>query len=128
MLTSINFTRCHGRGFTLLEIMVALAILSTALAALLGSVSASLDNSAYLRDKTLAHWVAMNILTETRLAATKPRVGTREGMTPMGVHEWFWRLQIETTPDPDLQRLHIEVYPHRDAANALHILSAFSTQ
>jgi general secretion pathway protein I len=116
----------QARGFTLLEILVALAVLSTALAALLGSVSASLDNSAYLRDKTFAHWVAMNTLAELRLHNPWPDLGQREASTRMGGREWFSRIHVEASPDPDLRRVQIAVYRQRDAAEPLHILSAFS--
>ncbi len=57
------------RGFTLLEVLVALAVLAIAMAALIKTGGENTRSAAYLRDKTLAQWVAMNVIAEQRLKA-----------------------------------------------------------
>ena len=56
-----------ARGFTLLEVLIALAIVAMSVGALLGTVTSSASNIIYLKDKTLAEWVALNRLTEVRI-------------------------------------------------------------
>lgn len=84
------------RGFTLLEVLVAVAVLGVALAALIKVGSQHADNSAYLRDRTHAHWVAMNVMAGLRGGLSEPAVGTRQGGLFMADREWFWRTRIQS--------------------------------
>lgn len=97
------------RGFTLLEVLVALAVLAAALGALIAGIGQSADNAVRLRDKTFAQWVAMNKIVEARLEPGLPRVGTRKGNTLLANREWHWTLKVSNTPDRDLRRLEVEV-------------------
>ena len=65
----------RARGFTLLEVLIALAIVAMSVGALLGTVTSSASNVIYLKDKTLAEWVALNRLTEIRIAQADARHG-----------------------------------------------------
>lgn len=99
--------RC--RGFTLLEVMVAMAVLGLAMLALIetgGNSAASLDR---LRDKTLAQWVAMNVLAESQLEQEAAKPGTRNGTASMAARDWYWSVVSKTTPDADVLRLEVEV-------------------
>ncbi|RMH22514.1 MAG: type II secretion system protein GspI, partial [Gammaproteobacteria bacterium] len=96
-------------GFTLLEILVALAILSIAMGAILNSIQVSTRSAIHLMDKTLAHWVAMNTLTELQTASSWPGIGTRKERTEMANTTWFWEADIEGTEDPNIRRLKIRV-------------------
>src|ERR1044071_3540973 len=64
----------HG-GFTLVEVLAALVIVSLGLLGVIQAVSQTASSGAYLRDKTIAHWVAMNRLTEVRLEPQQPGIG-----------------------------------------------------
>ena len=68
-----DLPRSAQRGFTLIEVLAALVIVSLGMLGVIQAVSQTASNSVYLRDKTLAHWIAMNRLTEGRLAQTAPR-------------------------------------------------------
>ncbi len=67
--------RQSQRGFTLIEVLVALAIVAIGMAALLSALSSSADSASYLRDKTFAEWVALNRIEEVRLASAMPQEG-----------------------------------------------------
>jgi general secretion pathway protein I len=97
------------RGFTLLEVLVALAVLAIAMAALIKGGADNARGAAYLRDKTLAQWVAMNVVAEQRLAAGWPATGTRRGQEEMAGHEWYWELTVAETFDEDIRRLEVAV-------------------
>ncbi len=96
-------------GFTLLEVLVALAVLAAALGALIGGIGQSADYASQLRDKTFAQWVALNKITEIQLEGGLPRVGTRKGTTLLADREWHWTLKISGTPDKDLMRMDVDV-------------------
>ncbi len=101
------------RGFTLLEVLVALAVLAVGLAALVQAGGAGARNAAYLKEKTLAHWVAMNKAAEYQLAGQWPGVGRRSGTVVMAGREWRWQVEVKATPDGDVRRLEVSVYPDR---------------
>jgi general secretion pathway protein I len=109
--------RNHG-GFTLLEVMVALAVLAIALAALIKGVSANSANAAYLRDKSFAHWVGMNVVAEQQLAGEWKEKGVKRGEEEMGNHTWYWSAKVSETFDEDVRRLDVEVRANeeRDAS------------
>ncbi len=112
-------------GFTLLEVMVALLVLSIALAALVQSSSTTAANAAYLRDKTFAHWVALNRATENRLAHPWPPLGSKEGVEEMAGREWSWRVKVEKTEDDYVRKMTIEVRLEKDAGTPMSTLTAF---
>jgi general secretion pathway protein I len=64
-------SRKSDAGFTLVEVLVALVVVAIGLAALMISVSGTARTSGYLRDKTLAQWIALNRITEVRLTVNK---------------------------------------------------------
>jgi len=97
------------RGFTLLEVLVALAVVAIALTAAVTAAGQDARNVALLRDRTLAHWVAMDRIAEAQLSDDWPAVGKREGDTVMAEQEWHWTLAVSATDDDDVRRLDVEV-------------------
>lgn len=102
-------------GFTLLEILVALAIVAIALSAIVTEVSTNVKNAAHLRDKTLAHWVAMNRVTEWHVREDWPAPGATRGKELMADHEWHWTMTASTTDDADVRRMDVEVRADQNA-------------
>jgi general secretion pathway protein I len=94
-----------ARGFTLIEVLVAVAIVAVALAAGSRAASSVTDTSQRLSDVTLAQWCADNELTELRLTATFPNVGT----TPFDCTElgraFKGTLKTQPTPNPSFRRV-----------------------
>ena len=101
---------CASNGFTLVEVLVALAVLTIALAAVMRAMSQSIDTSGNLRDRTIAMWVAQNRLATHQIQHDWPALDTTEGSTDMVGLEWRWREQVMPAPgEPDLRQIHIEV-------------------
>ncbi|MGH8504246.1 MAG: type II secretion system minor pseudopilin GspI [Gammaproteobacteria bacterium] len=99
-----------ARGFTLLEVLVALAIIAFALAALVRVTGSGAANASYLRDKTFAHWVAENRLAELRTRDNFwPSTGNDDGEAEMAGREWFWTTRVINTPEPEMRRIEVEV-------------------
>lgn len=97
------------RGFTLLEVMVALAVVAIALTAVLSSSGRTVRNAAELRDRTIAQWVAENRLAELRLESGWPSTGRTRGQAEMAGRDWFWTMRVAETEDEDLRRVEVEV-------------------
>src|SRR3569833_4319360 len=109
----------HTSGYTLIEILVALAIIATAVAAVVAGVSGYVNNAAYLRDRTVAQWVVSNKIAEMQLATEWPSPGKRRGEALMADHEWSWQVNVSTTDDPDVLRLDVSAYPDKRSQTAL---------
>jgi general secretion pathway protein I len=84
-----------ARGFTLIEVLVALVIVAFGMGAVLAALSSSADNISSLREKTLAQWVAMNQVADTRLSLNPPQPGVTEGdIKAFGNGDWHWRQDV----------------------------------
>lgn len=121
------------RGFTLIEVLVAVAVLAVTLSAFIVAGARYADNARYLRDHTLALWVARNQMVEYYLAKNWPDTGTDEGTTTMAGRKWQWRAEINESPDPAVRRIDISVYrvnptTGEPAEDAIATLSGFITQ
>lgn len=120
----------RNRGFTLIEVMVALMVIAITLPALLGALYRQVDGSAYLRDKSIAQWIASNTLTENRIQlARSGRLlnGSRSGVTEMAQRDWYWWLVSTKTEVEDFYRLEVRVAASEDAESTpLFTLVGFS--
>ena len=98
-------------GFTLIEVVVALLVVSLGMLGVIQAVSQTASNSGYLRDKTLAHWVAMNRLTEVRLQKSAPAVDKSSDEVEMAGRRWKWTMDVTQTPVETIRRIDITVRP-----------------
>jgi general secretion pathway protein I len=110
-------------GFTLIEIIVAVAILAVAMAALITGMARYAANAAALREKTVALWVAHNRLTEIGLEPGWPDLGASDGDVEMAGIEWRWDVTVAETPDPRVRRIDIDVRPKGGEAASMSLSS-----
>lgn len=100
-----------ARGFTLIEVMVALVVIALGMLGVIQAVSQTASNSGYLRDKTLAHWVAMNQLTAVRLQKSAPSVDKSSDEVEMAGRDWKWTMEVTQSPVETIRRIDITVRP-----------------
>jgi general secretion pathway protein I len=100
-----------ARGFTLVEVMVALMVVAMGLAALMVAVSGTARTSGYLRDKTLAQWIALNRLTEVRLNSnSKFSQNTDTGSLDFAGRTWHYDTRYFDTSMATMKRVVVRVY------------------
>ena len=103
-----------ARGFTLLEVLVALVIVGTALGASLRAVGSLTSNSAGLRSAMMATWSAENRLVQIRLSHEFPSVGKRSFDCAQGDLKLVCEEEVVPSPNPRLRRVEVSVF---DKAN-----------
>ena len=121
--------RSIQQGFTLVEVMVALTVVAVTLPALLFLLSQQVDGTAYLRDRSVAQWVAADRVAEVRLTVAKQRratTGVIAGESERAGRTWYWRSEIQETPVQGLMRLTVTVTSEEsEEDSALYTLDAF---
>lgn len=103
----------RSQGFTLLEVLVALAVLAIAMGAIIRIATQSVNTTGALRDQTFASWVAINKINELLLSPDPwPVEGGHKGNSEMANRTWFWETQFQKTLDVDLIGLKVVVRPY----------------
>lgn len=116
----------RGRGFTLIEVLVALAVAAIGLAAVLAVVTHTTRNAAGLRERTFAGWIAANRITETRLESTLPPVDRTTGDVEYAGQKWRWEQTVTQTEVAGLRRIDVRVrYAGAPEDSSLAFLSGF---
>ncbi|WP_022955931.1 type II secretion system minor pseudopilin GspI [Perlucidibaca piscinae] len=97
------------RGFTLIEVLVAMAIFGIVALTLLTHNRDQVRQAASLEDRLLAHWVALNTLTELQTGNSFPDLGKAETSAVMAGRDWFVDYQVQPTPVNDVRNVRIDV-------------------
>lgn len=104
-----NAVRKRDAGFTLVEVMVALAIAALSLAAVAAATSQMADAAISMQQRTYASWIAQNQITEMRLANVVPDVSESDGDVTFAGLEWRWTATVSETGVENLYRVDVEV-------------------
>jgi len=117
-------------GFTLIEVLVALVIVAFGMGAVLTALSSSAFNVSALREKTLAQWIALNQIADTRLSLQVPANGTTQGdIKNFGNGDWHWQQDIiALTQIPGLLQITVSVRRNTAAAPATKSSSTATAQ
>lgn len=98
-----------ARGFTLVEVMVALAIAALSLAAVAAAMSQMVDAASTMQERTYAAWIAHNKIAELRLSNVVPEVSESSGEIAYAGREWSWEALVSETGVENLYRVDVTV-------------------
>ena len=99
------------RGFTLVEVLVALVVVALGMAGLLTALGNSAGSVMIMRDRSFAQWVALNQLATTRLAASLPTKGKSDGDVDFANARWHWQQTVTAMQVPGIMRIEVSVRP-----------------
>ena len=117
--------RASQPGFTLFEVLVALAIIAIALLAAMRAASQGTSNVSELRAHLLANWVAQNLLVEQRVRGDWPSTGILRGTQMQGGIDFTWREEIIATPNAAFRRVDIFVFVAPEESRSLAHMTGF---
>ena len=110
--------RSSRGGFTLIEVLVALAIVAIGMTALMSALTSSANTTVFMRDKTLAEWVALNQIEAVRLALQRPTKGETDGDAEMAGRKWKWHQEIVETEVKGIMRVDVSAKPSEVAGDS----------
>ena len=115
----------NNKGFTLIEVLLALAVISISLTALMRATAQDVSYMQRIKDRSIAHLVAMNGVSMIQLGLIESKVGT-EGTqsTTMLSQKWYWRHKLQATPQPLVKQIIITVSQNQSGPFQ-HPLTAF---
>ncbi|WP_328804991.1 type II secretion system minor pseudopilin GspI [Parasphingopyxis marina] len=122
--------RCHSReaGFTLLEMLVALAVFSIAALALLNLETVTVANTTQIADRTIGQIVARNIAVEALTDPQPPSIGTETGSEVSGGRNWQWARVTDQSPESRILQIEIAVADENGAQAAGLTVFRFAAQ
>ncbi|MCG6872015.1 MAG: type II secretion system minor pseudopilin GspI [Gammaproteobacteria bacterium] len=113
-----------NRGFTLLEILIALAIFAIAVLAVAQTLQTHVQRAEDFEWRTLGIWAASNEATRIRLSREWPSEDMQRSRVNMAGREMFLQRTAAATADPDLRRVEIQVF--RDPAREQSVAQLFT--
>ncbi len=98
-----------AHGFTLIEVLVALAVLALSLTASLTASTFYAGTTRDLEDRMLASWLAHNVMVETQLETQWPATGKSNNTREFAAQEWVVEREVQETPDDYIRRITVRV-------------------
>lgn len=110
--------KTEARGFTLIEVVVAMAILGIGMLAVFKTIGDTVHNVDELRDRSFAEWIADNRLTEVRTSGDMPSVDETAGEVEFAGRQWHWLTKVSQTQVQGLRRVDVSVRRDEDPENS----------
>ncbi len=102
----------HQKGLTLIEVLIALAIIGIALTAIIKATSENIRATTYLQDKTISMWVGEYVLNQARVGLLHfPEAPEQmKSSTNMLGRDWFWQASQEQTPNRRIKKIKVKLF------------------
>ena len=105
----------NSRGFTLLETLIGLVVLALALVALSRTAASQVNAFSDMRERTVAGWLAQDVLTQTRLTTQFPATGKSDGRRRYANRDWRYEVEVQNTDVDNIRRIDVRVFDGADA-------------
>ena len=102
------------KGFTLLEVMVALLVIAVSLGGAVKVIGNAANNASRMNNKAFANWVALNQIAKLRIAKEWPKFGEQKGDSEMAGRKWIWSQKSIKTDDDNIRRIEMSVWSEDD--------------
>lgn len=113
------------KGFTLIEVLLALSVFSLAGLALLNTADTHFNSLNNIEEKMIADWVASNQLVEVHITNVWPPRNNKKGKVEMAGREWHWVQKVIKTNDNDMRAVVVEVKTDEKSELALTSLVTY---
>lgn len=115
----------RNKGFTLIEVLISLLILSIALTAIMKATSQNIQDTLYLQNKTIATWVGMEIIAQAQIGLLNLSTSNDQlsHEADMLGQKWTWQASVVTTPNPRIREFNIDVYSADHQKKWTHLTS-----
>lgn len=124
-LSSMTAKRRRSAGFTIMEVLVAMAILAVAGVAVVRSTSEHISAISTLKEVTFSSWVAENRMVELQLDNKWPPSNNKKGKTEMAGREWHWRQKVEKVNDKSMRQVTVHVFANENDEQSVYELTMF---
>ena len=124
MVNNFMLTNKH-QGFTLIEIIISLVVISVALGTIITTTANSIKHGAHIKEKTIALWVAQNAIAETSIENKWPSSGVDSDEATMAGKRWYIQSKIVQTPDQNIRRMDVSVYADKKNENKVVSLTTY---
>jgi general secretion pathway protein I len=116
----------RARGFTLLETLIGLVVLALALVALSRTAASQVNAFSDMRERTMAGWLAQDVLAQSRLTTQFPAVGKSDGRRRYANRDWRYEVEVQGTDVADIRRIDVRVFDGADNV-AMASLTGFAS-
>lgn len=99
------------KGFTLIEVMIALAVVAIGLLATLNAANQEIRGASLTQDKMTAYWLMQNKMAEIRLEITWPSIKQNKGTDTIFGQSWRWQTDTKKTDNPKIRKVKISLSP-----------------
>lgn len=113
------------RGFTLIEIIIALVVISVALGAVIATTGNSVNHGAHIKDKTIALWVAQNVIADVNIKNNWLSTGVKNQDMMMAGRQWFIKNNVIQTPDKNIRKMDVSIFTDQKSENKIITLTAY---
>jgi len=123
-LSNLNITN-QQQGFTLIEIIISLVVISVALGAVIATTGNSIKHGAHIKEKTIALWVAQNAIAEISIENKWPSKGIKSDKSTMAGKNWFIKSEIKQTPNKNIRKMDLSVFSDKKTEDKVVSLTTY---
>ena len=121
----VNRSRFGSRGFTLIEVLIALTVAGIALASAIKITGQYAGNLAAIQERVYGHWTAMNRVVDIQLRQKWPETGLKRGEDSISGVPVFWRAAVFDTSYERVRRIELQVFRHEDDEEYMTRLNSY---